>query len=169
MSQESLAFREAQPDDFPAIALLIERANAQRDRQPLPETLTDASVVESLVAKSNKTGAWTDVALLEGKIAGISLGYPTSETTDLSGVYPSAEYISLLMVEPEHWGKRIASLLLDRAAERARHGNKHQLVLLTRETDNGHARQFYEHKGYTQTGNTRPSKYGRQVLYLLNL
>lgn len=169
MPNESLTFREIRVVDFPNVALLIERANAQRDHIPLPSSITDLDAVGNIRKKLDRHGAWAELATIDQHVAGICLGYPASEARDLPLEYADGEYISLLMVEPAHWGQRIATSLIDRAAERLRQRNKQQLLLLTRESENSRARGLYEHVGFTLTGDTRPSKYGVQVLYLMNL
>lgn len=169
MPNESITLRELQLVDCKSVALLIERANAQRDDQSLPDHLETESTVDNLKAKIEKTGTWADVACVDGDIGGIILGYPASEATDLPPEYLEATYISLLMVEPDHWGKGIASVLLNEAASRTQKNRNQQLLLLTRKANNLHARSIYEHKGYKQTGHTRRSKYGQQLLYLLDL
>lgn len=168
MPKELVTFRELHEDDLFGINLLIERADAQRDGLPLPSIPSDIEMVNKIQKKMLRAGAWADIAVLDDNLAGICLGYPVTEARDLPPQYANGEYISLLMVEPEYWGRRIASNLLDRAAERTRRRGKRQLLLLTKQDDNSHARSIYEHKGFTLTGDTRPSKYGQQVLYLLN-
>lgn len=167
--KELVTFRELHEDDLPGVNLLIERADAQRDGLLLPSVLSDLEMVNKIQKKMLRPGAWADVAVLDDNLAGICLGYPVTEARDLPSEYADGEYISLLMVEPEYWGRRIASNLLDRTAERTRQRGKRQLLLLTKRDDNSHARAIYEHKGFTLTGDTRLSKYGQQVLYLINL
>lgn len=155
--------------DTPSVALLIERANAQRDNLPLPEVLTDLKSVQKIQHKIHLPGAWAVRANFDSRLAGICIGYPVSQARDLPVQYAGGEYISLLMVEPAFWGRRVASTLIDYVAELARQKNSHELLLLTREAQNDHARTIYEHKGFVLTGDTRPSKYGTQVLYIMRL
>lgn len=170
MSTESLCYRPAVEADLGAMALLMERANTFRDGQPLPERIEDESVVEDIRGRMHKPGAWTHVAVDEARLAGFMLGYPYSRGED-APIDPIKEYLSLLMVEPDYWGRGIASKLLDIAAERARQADKQQLLLWTRADENGHARIVYEHKGYVATGRTRMSRhgYGFQVQYAIDL
>lgn len=167
MSAESIEFRNAHPQEVGAIALVIARANAQRDGVILPNAVEGSEVLD-VQERMARPGAWTYVAVENDQVAGLALGYPRPE----EGASPTAEdteYLSLLMVEPNSWGKGIASRLLDLVAEKARAAGRSRLTLRTREADNDHARSVYEHKGFAFTGVTKDSPYGLQVEYQLDL
>lgn len=170
MLAESIQYRDAVETDLGAIALVMQRANALRDGQPLPACVDDAVILDDLHTRMNKDGAWTHVAAHHQRIAGFALGYPYSKGEN-APVDPVTEYLSLLMVEPDYWGRGIAGKLLDIVAARAREAHKNRLVLWTRQDDNIHARSVYEHKGYTATGETRLSRhgFGLQMQYALDL
>lgn len=167
MSAESLEFRNAVPQEVGAIALVIARANAQRDGIVLPNAIEDTEALD-LHERMNRPHAWTYVATKEDEIAGVALGYPRIDE-DVPAADAETEYLSLLMVEPNAWGQGIASRLLDLVAERARNAGRSKLALWTRGDDNEHARVFYEHKGFVFTEQTRLSKHGQQVEYQLTL
>lgn len=167
MSAEVIQTRDADPKEIGAIALVIARANAQRDGEPLPTTTTDAQISD-LQERMDKPSAWTYVAVENGQVAGLALGYPRTDE-DTSPLAADTEYLSLLMVEPNAWGKGIASRLLDLVAERACIAGRSHLALRTRNEDNDHARSVYEHKGFVLTGVTKDSPYGLQVEYRLDL
>jgi GNAT superfamily N-acetyltransferase len=59
--------------------------------------------------------------------------------------------IDLLMVHPDHWGKGVASSLLDDIAEELG-GVGVQRISLWTEIDNARSRPLYERKGYRLTG-----------------
>ncbi|HSH56109.1 MAG TPA: GNAT family N-acetyltransferase [Candidatus Limnocylindrales bacterium] len=170
MSAESIRYRPALEADLGAMALVMERANAFRDGQPLPTCIENESVVDDLRTRMHKEGAWTNVAADHDRIAGFMSGYPYSEGEN-APVDRTKEYLSLLMIEPDYWGRGIASRLLDIAASRARQAEKQQLLLWTRANENARARSVYEHKGYVATGRTRVSQhgYGLQVQYAVDL
>ncbi len=167
MSAETLQFRNAQPQEIGAIALVIARANAQRDGEALPIVVNDGQLSE-LQDRMDKPNTWAYVAVEGDEVTGLALGYPrTDEATPPESA--DTEYLSLLMVEPDSWGRGIASRLLDLVAERARLAGRSRLTLRTRAADNDHARSIYEHKGFASTGVTKESQYGRQVEYQLDL
>jgi GNAT superfamily N-acetyltransferase len=116
----------------------------------------------------DEPGAWTYVATADDRVIGFALGFPGDGVKD-SGRESDAEYLSLLFVEPNQWGKRIASRLMDVVIERAQRDGKHELALWTRDDDNEHARGVYEHRGFALSGLRRVSRHGRQVHYQLEL
>lgn len=166
MSAEKLIFRRAKPQEIGAIALVIARANAQRDGEPLPTAAKDEQILD-LQERMNRPHAWTYVAIDE-EVAGFALGYPRI-SENISATTANIECLSLLMVEPGAWGRGIASRLLDLVADQSRQAGRSRLTLWTRDNDNDHARAVYEHKGFVPTGLARERKYGSQVEYQLDL
>lgn len=167
MSAEAIQIRDAAPQEVGAIALVIARANAQRDGEHLPVVVEDDQLSD-LRERMGRPNAWAYVAVDDNEVAGFALGYPrTNERT--SPATADTEYLSLLMIEPNYWGRGIASRLLDLIAERARNVGRSHLTLRTRDVDNDHARSVYEHKGFVLTGATKDSQFGRQVEYQLDL
>ena len=167
MQIEAIQIREADPQEIGAMALVVARANAQRDDAPLPIFPTEDQIAD-LQERMDRPHAWTYVATENGKIAGLALGYPRHEGAS-SSLVADTEYLSLLMVEPNAWGRGIASRLLGLVVENACNAGRSRLTLRTRKTDNDHARSVYEHKGFTLTGVTKASLYGIQVEYELDL
>ena len=164
---ESITLREASLPDIGGMTLVLMRANAQRDNEPLPMSAGEAQMAR-MHARVADPGRWAYVAADGERVVGIGLGYPGNGETD-PATEERAAYLSHLMVDPEYWGRRIAGRLLDIVAERARQAGKDHLTLWTREKDNAHARGMYEHKGYILTDFTRESQYGDQVHYKLAL
>ena len=169
MSDMSVEYKIATKNDARAMALVMERANELRDGKPLSSEVSDA-VLEDITERMSRHGVWVYVAVHQKNVVGLMLGYPYSQGEDML-IDPLRDYLSLLMVDPEYWGKGIASKLLDIAADNARKTGKQQLMLWTRKEDNDHARSVYEHKGYIATGRTRISKYRDelQVQYALDV
>jgi GNAT superfamily N-acetyltransferase len=164
---ETVQIRVADYSEIGAIALLIARANAQRDGEPLPTTATEEQMSD-LQERMDRSHAWAYVALEDTQIAGFALGYPrTDETTPATAA--DTEYLSLLMIEPNSWGKGIAGRLLDTVVECAYTAGRKHVTLRTRSADNQRARGVYEHRGFILTGVTKESSYGRQVEYRLDL
>ena len=139
------------------MALLIARANAQRDHSSLPNKAS-SDQISGLKHRLDKPNTWVYIAIDQKRIAGLALGHSIGVGT---------QYLSLLMVEPDYWGKGIASKLINLIVDGST--GKEQLTLWTRIDDNDHARAVYEHKGFMPTGQTRLSKYGEQMEYRRNL
>ncbi len=167
MSAEAVQIRDTLPQETGAIALLIARANAQRDELTLPTAAND-SQVSNLQRRLNRPDSWALVAVNDDEVTGFALGYPLIEE-DAPSMTADTEYLSLLMIEPSAWSQGIASRLIEVVAERARIAGRSRLTLRTREADNERARGLYAHKGFVLTGNMKDSQYGRQVEYQLDL
>ena len=167
MTHELITYSIDYAGDLEPIALVIERANARRDEMPEPRMWQVADTAEDLRLRLAKPGAWMQVAQIGQTVVGVALGYPKPETDNEPS--ETTEYLSMLFVDPGHWGKRIAGTLLDAVAASAKESNKQHLSLWTRHDDNEHARSVYEHKGFALTGLTRTSFHGRQIEYVLDL
>lgn len=153
--------------DIGAMALVTQRASAFREDQPLPDQPSHEAVAD-IEERITKDGFWTYMATDQNRMAGFVLGHPSSEQENIPSD-PDVEYLSLLMIDPDYWGQRVASRLLDAAAERAKHIGRKEMVLWTSQT-NHRARQVYEHKGFVLTDQTRISEYrGPQVQYSISL
>ena len=124
--------------------------------------------MQELPGRMAQPDAWTRVATNEGQLVGFSLGYPAEHDPTMPNA-ANAEYVSLLMVEPEYWGRLIGSRLLRLAAGHARNSKRDAVILWTREPDNARAHAFYEHNGYTSTGDTRHKDGELQRQYRLDL
>lgn len=61
--------------------------------------------------------------------------------------WPHEWYIDALAVDPDHWGEKIASHLLD-AAEKVAAKQGYHILSLNVDQENPRAQRLYEHKGY---------------------
>lgn len=169
MSSEQVAYRQADHSEIGALALVYERAIAGRDGSPLPIAVEDASPsFDEILSRMERIAAWTCVAACGEKIVGFALSHPLLDTK-YADVDSDTEHLSFLMVDPDYWGQRVGSRLLDITAEHARENAKRRVTLWTREPDNARARSVYEHKGFTLTGVHRTTENGPQVQYQLDL
>ncbi len=89
-------------------------------------------------------------AIVIAELAGHMVGFVT---LDEDG------YLDQLVVAPEHWGSKAATLLLDEAKRRAPNG-----MTLHVNRDNARAIRFYERNGFVHAGNSVNSTSGRPVL-----
>jgi GNAT superfamily N-acetyltransferase len=166
-NEQASSIRIGTLQDVGALALVLARANAKRDDLPLPTGVSQASCGD-LEGRMNIPGAWTHVAVNAGKAVGFALGYPSSEVSSIP-TDSETDYLSLLMVEPEFWGRGVASSLLDSINDYTRQANKQHLVLWTRQANNSRTQSVYLHKGYKLTGKTRDSRHGPQFQFMLDL
>lgn len=148
MSIEQLQFRQPEKHEIGDLALVMDRANAQRDGRPLPGIDSDASY-DALADRMRRVGAWTHVAVDNREYAGFVLTHP--------------------LIDPDYWGKRVASQLVDIVIERARENSRHSITLWTREADNERARIFYTRKGFMRNGLARGDGLDTQIQYQLDL
>lgn len=169
MSVDIFEFRQADPSEVEEITLVQERANAARDGNPLPTAIeSDGQAIGAMKARMNRIEAQVNVATLGEKIVGFSLTHLLVDS-EHSISNSDTQHLSLLMVDPDYWGRRVASRLLDIAAEQARNSGRRHLTLWTRVANNSRARTVYAHKGFILTGIERTSEYGDQVQYQLDL
>jgi hypothetical protein len=85
MSAESIEFRSANPtnpQEIGAIALVIARANAQRDSEQLPLAANDSQEAD-LRERLSRPHAWNYVAIKQEQIVGFALGYPRTNEQPL--------------------------------------------------------------------------------------
>lgn len=166
MTAETIAFRPVEPGEIEDLALVMERANAQRDNVlPLP-TLASSQSLEDVRVRVHRAEAYTHIAAHGRRIVGFALSHPL---VDGEGGAVDTDHLALLMIDPDYWGRRIASRLLDFTVQRARDRGMHSLTLWTRATDNARAQEVYVHKGFVLTGNQKVNGQGKQVQYQLDL
>jgi putative acetyltransferase len=91
-----------------------------------------------------------DAAIIVAEAAGAVIGFVT---IDKEG------YLDQLVVAPEHWGSKVARLLVDEAKRRSPDG-----VTLLVNKDNIRAIRFYERNGFVQAGDSVNPTSGRPVL-----
>ena len=167
VEQESV-IRIGTNTDLNALALVMERAYAQRDNLALPTTAKQVSS-EEIELDLNTPGAWIYTAELGSRVAGFAIGFPYSETPG-AVTDTRTEYLSLLMVEPAFWGRGIGSRLLDLVELQARQAGRQHVLLWTRQANNSRTQSIYARRHYKRTGKTaNDGPYGPQYQYRLDL
>lgn len=166
--QIEFRYRPGLISDLGSMALLMDRADAQRFDEPLPESQYSQATLGRIHERLTKPHAWSYVATFSGRMGGFVIGHPSSEEVTLPSD-PAVEHIALLMIEPDVWRRRVGTTLLDLSSKHAKLIGKSGLVLWTGKA-NDRAQRFYEHYGYYQTNVTRTSQYsGRLVQYRLDV
>ncbi len=145
-----LTYRPAAQGDTQEMAVLAERARAERSQQPLPLAVTDKLELARISERIQRPGAWTHLAYDGQRLVGFVAGDPTL-TEDRDAFIEGSEHLGMLMVDPEYWGRGIGEQLLDWAAEHNRAKGMQHIELWTPK-DNVRARALYERKGYYLTG-----------------
>jgi len=162
---ETAAFREGEATDIAAFALVTERANAQRDGIHVPLAASDATL-ESVQVRMDRVKAHAFAAVVGERVVGYALSHPLIEGQDLNPLEdPDTEHLAMLMVDPDYWGKKIASNLLALTVERAQSHGKRRVTLWTRKDNNERTRSFYEHNGFVLSGAEKANDAGRRVHY----
>jgi len=160
--------RPGTAEDIGAMALVLERANAERDGLLPPLEVTDLERASEVKERAAKPSAWIYVADGPDGVAAFVLGHASSEEETLVSD-DNVEYLSLLMTDPTHWGRGLGRSLLFEAEANIRAAGKKQVVLWT-QLGNGRARRLYERSGYRLTDQTRVSVHqGQLVQYQLDL
>ena len=167
---ESVDFelRQGRISDIGAMALVLERANAQKNGDKLQEGIIDPETYIRIQQRLEKPHSWSYVSIHADKVVGFVIGHPSVEDETLIAD-PKAEHLALLMTDPDFWGRGIATELLNVATQHAREIGNERMVLWTAQS-NTRARSLYEQNGFKLIDQTRISKYqGLLVQYLLNL
>jgi GNAT superfamily N-acetyltransferase len=167
MEINNLEFRKSKPSELNDMALVLDRAKAKRDSLPLPSKPSSQSI-KDIQIRLDRIGASAQIAVINDNIVGFALFHPLVEA-DKTIKNTDTIHLALLMVDPEHWGKRIASKLIDLIANQAKRAGRRYITLWTNEHNNERARALYEHKGFQKTGKSKTGKEGQQVHYQLEL
>jgi ribosomal protein S18 acetylase RimI-like enzyme len=147
---ERFDFRPAEPDDAAQLVLLSEQAIAARKGLPIPEQVKDTGSIERNQELLSKDTTWSRLVFDGPKLVGFALGLPATDPTT-GQVIAKREHLSLLMIDPKHWGEGIGSNLLD-WIDNELAGRGVEAIDLWTESDNTRAQTLYERKGYRATG-----------------
>jgi GNAT superfamily N-acetyltransferase len=168
MSDNLVEFRYANQSEAEELALVFERATAGRDEMFLPTEIEDTQDVGYVEERMNRIEAITRVATWGQNIIGFAISHPLIETESSSDDIDT-EHLSLLMIDPDYWGRRVASVLLNMTIDHARDIGRSHLTLWTRAEDNDRAQGVYKHKGFSPTGVFKDTDHGTQFHYRLDL
>ena len=168
MSSEAVIYKEATLSDVNELALIMERAKAERDKLPLPQCLTGLQSADYVEWEMERPDAWTCLAKIGQSAVGVALGYPVLRTGgDAENI--DTHHLSLLMVDPNYWGRGIGRGLLNLTIQHARQADRSIVSLWTRETKNDRTRRFYEQRGFVLTGVSDSEEHSPRVHYELTI
>ena len=90
----------------------------------------------------------------EGAVIAMALAEPYRDKQGAGAVRLGAGHVSMVFVDPEHWGRGVGGQLLDALHQEMRARGWTTSSLWTR-VGNDRARRLYEVRGYLQTGETK--------------
>lgn len=157
-----MALRRLRLADAPSLVRLQQRADARRRGRPLPDLDLAADDVvpagpgrpagsrdrweREISASGGVALGWFGPTTLEAALVAV----PTRTESGHGDAVPGWIHLSLLATDPDHWGRGLASRLLDHADLRiAEQGG--QVVELWTQRDNLRARRLYERRGWVRS------------------
>jgi ribosomal protein S18 acetylase RimI-like enzyme len=133
-----LTFRRATPDDLEDVLAVIARCDAAAEGWAPPGEGGDRARVTELLASR---GHFNEVAEVGDRV----VGYVNAHERD------GGTHLAYLFVDPACHGRGIGGALMARALEDGRRRGSTRATLSTA-VDNVPARRFYEHTGWSDTG-----------------
>ncbi|HEY2058817.1 MAG TPA: GNAT family N-acetyltransferase [Amycolatopsis sp.] len=114
-------------------------------------------------AKLADPGALVVVAIESAEVVGMAQAEPGR--ADDGALDPGLCHVSMVFVDPGHWGRGIGGQLLDAIAEAAR-GRGHQRLQLWTGAANERALRLYHRNGFRKTGRTHRLVTGEPIVHL---
>jgi len=141
--------------DAHTVAHLTARADARRLGRPVPDdpAAPDASHHQAVARWERDIAAVDGIALGwfgADRLEAAVLVVPARADNGRGDVISGWAHLSLLATDPEHWGRGLASRLLDHTEVRVAEQG-HQLVELWTQRDNLRARRLYERRGWIRS------------------
>jgi GNAT superfamily N-acetyltransferase len=149
--------RVASPADLDAARQCWRRANVARGKVPGVQRF------ERVGAKLADPAALVVVAIESPGVVGMAQAEPGR--VDDGALDPGLCHVSMVFVDPGHWGRGIGGQLLDAVAEAAR-ARGHQRLQLWTGTANERALRLYHHNGFRETGRTHHLATGEPIVQL---
>ncbi|GAA2398513.1 hypothetical protein GCM10010191_01550 [Actinomadura vinacea] len=167
MNDLEAAIRSGTAADAEAAAALVHRADLAR-RGPSP---ADAEIRGRSARRLAVPSTFFRVAEAPGQREpiGVAAGMPGRVGGGVGDPIPGLCHISMVAVEPGHWGRGLGRRVLTAVLADARRLGYGQAQLFT-QTGNERARVLYESEGFVLTGQTAVDEVGDEILlYLLDL
>ncbi|MEZ5142592.1 MAG: GNAT family N-acetyltransferase [Acidimicrobiales bacterium] len=139
--------------DAHAVALVVARADARRLGRPLPTALVHLSGPDGpgrWARLLTSAGTVTLGAFEAGRLASAVIVAPMRADSGRGDVVPEWAHVALVVSDPDHWGRGLASKLLFHLDVVLAEEGYHHLELWT-QRDNLRARRFYERRGWTRS------------------
>lgn len=160
----AITFETAAAADVDAMLGLWVRAHAAR-REGIGVDV--AATRDILRARSETAGAWFVLARDREQLVGMAHGLPARALDGAGEVVPRLLHLSMVAVDPEHWGRGIGYQVTERAVRHAQRSGFEKAQLWTPRT-NLRARRLYENLGFRLDGGEKLDERGESiVLYVL--
>lgn len=104
------------------------------------------------------------VASSGGPLVGSALGMQALEDDGAGPPIPGLCHISMVFVQPSHWGRGIAKLLMRELMNEGRRRGYVAFQLWT-QADNDRARSLYEGLGFRKSGREKDDDVGERVVH----
>ena len=173
---ETVVVRPAGPADVAAAADVWRVSHlVRRNGRPLPEERQDrvygrmtAPGALLLVAEEPipppATEPGGDADGVPPPVIGTALALPGREDDGVGPAVPGLLHISLVSVEPDHWGRHVGRLLVETVLERGLAlGYQHAQVWTY--ADNAWANRLYRSAGFRRTGRARIDEWGEFIVH----
>jgi ribosomal protein S18 acetylase RimI-like enzyme len=109
------------------------------------------------------------VAKEAGQIVGMGNQLPARESDGIGPIIPGLMHMSMIAVDPAHWGKGIGKALTEYGVDRATK-LRYKAIQLWTHLSNERAQRLYTSVGFKQFGREKTDDRGEQIrLYVLTL
>ncbi|MEU4603008.1 GNAT family N-acetyltransferase [Kribbella sp. NPDC023972] len=142
---DDVTIRRAERTELAGALRVWRAANEARGKLP------DAARIKRVQEKLTDPVALPVVAVNRDTVVGMALAEPGRADDGTGPELPDLCHVSMVFVDPAHWGRRIGELLLAEVAEVAVHTGARRLQLWTG-TRNERAQRLYRRAGFVPTG-----------------
>lgn len=148
------------PGDLAAAVRVWQLANVARGKVP------DENRCARVRTKLSDANALAVLAIEAGEVVGMALAEAGRDDDGVGPLLPQLCHISMVFVDPDHWGRRIGRQLLDTVADHAARRGHLVLQLWTAQT-NHRAQRLYQRAGFRPTGHTKDLPTGQPIIQLV--
>jgi ribosomal protein S18 acetylase RimI-like enzyme len=162
----ALTFETAGATDLDTMAELWVRAHTARTTrsgQAFDNLSVTGTTRDILRARIGAAGAWFVLVRKRGQVVGMAHGLPARERDGEGEVVPGLMHLSMVAVDPDHWGRGIGYQLTEHALRRAQRSGFEKVQLWTHQT-NLRARRLYESLGFLLAGREKLDERGESIV-----
>jgi ribosomal protein S18 acetylase RimI-like enzyme len=162
----NVEIQEAAFPDASFMADLWLKANTARRHGRLEVRADARALIEE---RMRSPGSLFVLAKIAGRIVGIASQLPARESDGTGPIIPGLVHLSMIAVDPAHWGKGVGKALTEYCVRRAAKLGYTSIQLWT-QISNERARRLYSSVGFVEGGREKTDDRGEQIrLYVLCL